>query len=93
MKNVKVPATGCAHCRATLALLEALARERGVDIEREKVEVMPAIIGYGVMATPGGGGATGGGARRRRAGPDQGRGLVLASVPHRRLWAVSVPTA
>lgn len=53
MKNVKVLGTGCANCRATLALVEAVARERGVEIELEKVEDLPAIIGYGVMATPG----------------------------------------
>lgn len=53
MKNVKVLGTGCANCRNTVALVEEVARARGVDISLEKVEDMPAIIGYGVMSTPG----------------------------------------
>jgi small redox-active disulfide protein 2 len=52
MKNVKVLGTGCANCRNTVQLVEAVARERGVDIVLEKVEDMQAIIGYGVMRTP-----------------------------------------
>jgi len=53
MKNVKVLGTGCANCRNTIALIEAVAREKGVEITLEKVEDMAAIIGYGVMSTPG----------------------------------------
>lgn len=53
MKNIKVLGTGCANCRNTIALIEAVAREKGVEVTIEKVEDMAAIIGYGVMATPG----------------------------------------
>lgn len=53
MKNVKVLGTGCANCRNTVALIEAVAKERGADITFEKVEDLPAIISYGVMSTPG----------------------------------------
>ena len=53
MKNVKILGTGCANCRNTLALVEAVARDKGVAIELEKVEDLPAIMGYGVMSTPG----------------------------------------
>lgn len=53
MKNVKVLGTGCANCRNTVALIEAVAKERGADITLEKVEDLPAIISYGVMSTPG----------------------------------------
>jgi len=53
MKNVKVLGTGCANCKNTLALVEQVAREKGVQIELEKVEDLPAIMGYGVMSTPG----------------------------------------
>jgi small redox-active disulfide protein 2 len=53
MKNVKILGTGCANCKNTLALVEAVAREKGVAITLEKVEDLPAIIGYGVMSTPG----------------------------------------
>jgi len=53
MKNVKVLGTGCANCRNTLALIEAVAKERGAGIALEKVEDLPSIMGYGVMSTPG----------------------------------------
>ncbi|MEI7612220.1 MAG: thioredoxin family protein [Betaproteobacteria bacterium] len=53
MKNVKILGTGCANCKNTLALVEAVAREKGVAIALEKIEDLPSIIGYGVMSTPG----------------------------------------
>ena len=53
MKDVKILGTGCANCKNTLALVEAVAREKGVPIALEKVEDLPAIMGYGVMSTPG----------------------------------------
>jgi small redox-active disulfide protein 2 len=53
MKNVKVLGTGCANCRNTVALIEAVAREKGAQIALEKVEDLPAIISYNVMSTPG----------------------------------------
>lgn len=53
MKDVKILGTGCANCKNTLALVEAVARERNVQIALEKVEDLPAIMGYGVVSTPG----------------------------------------
>ena len=53
MKHVKILGTGCANCRNTLALVEAVAKECGVDISLEKVENLPDIMSYGVMSTPG----------------------------------------
>ena len=53
MRDVKILGTGCANCRNTLALVEQVAKEKGVAIKLEKVEDLPAIIGYGVMSTPG----------------------------------------
>jgi small redox-active disulfide protein 2 len=53
MKNVKVLGTGCANCKRTLALIEEVAKASGVDVELEKVEDIAAIMGYGVMSTPG----------------------------------------
>ena len=53
MKNVKVLGTGCANCKNTLALIETIAREKGVQIALEKVEDLPSIMGFGVMSTPG----------------------------------------
>jgi len=53
MKNVKILGTGCANCKNTLALVEAVARARGVQIELEKVEDLQSIMSYNVTSTPG----------------------------------------
>lgn len=53
MKNIKVLGTGCANCNATMKLIEETAKAKGVEIQLEKVEDMAAILGYGVMSTPG----------------------------------------
>ena len=53
MKDVKVLGTGCANFRNTVALIEAVAKERGAEITLEKVEDMPSIMSYGIMSTPG----------------------------------------
>lgn len=53
MKNIKVLGTGCANCKTTLKLIEAMAKEKGAEIQLEKIEDLQAIMGYGVMSTPG----------------------------------------
>ncbi|MEJ2362724.1 MAG: thioredoxin family protein [Gammaproteobacteria bacterium] len=53
MKNIKVLGSGCTNCKRTQALIEEVARAKGIDIELEKVEDIGAIMGYGVMSTPG----------------------------------------
>lgn len=53
MKSVKILGTGCANCKNTLALVETVAREKGVAVDLAKVEDLPSIMGYGVMSTPG----------------------------------------
>ena len=53
MKNIKVLGTGCANCKTTLKLIEEMAKEKGVELQLEKVEDLQAIMGYGVMSTPG----------------------------------------
>lgn len=53
MKNIKVLGTGCANCKTTLKLVEEVAREKGVEIQLEKVEELQDIMRYGVMSTPG----------------------------------------
>jgi small redox-active disulfide protein 2 len=53
MKNIKVLGTGCANCKTTLKLIEDIAKEKGVEIQIEKIEDIQAIIAYGVMSTPG----------------------------------------
>ena len=53
MKNIKILGTGCANCKNTYALVETVAREKGVEFTMEKVEDLPSIMGFGVMSTPG----------------------------------------
>jgi small redox-active disulfide protein 2 len=53
MKDIKVLGTGCANCKTTVKLIEEVAAEKGVAVQLEKVEDIQAILGYGVMSTPG----------------------------------------
>jgi small redox-active disulfide protein 2 len=53
MKNIKVLGTGCANCKTTYKLIEEAAAAKGVAVQIEKVEDLQAILGYGVMSTPG----------------------------------------
>lgn len=53
MKDIKVLGSGCRNCVNTAALIEDRARALGVDVTVEKVTDMAAILGYGVMRTPG----------------------------------------
>ncbi len=53
MKNVKVLGSGCANCETTAKLISDIAASKGIAIELEKVTDMAAILGYGVMTTPG----------------------------------------
>ena len=51
--DIKVLGTGCANCRNTIALIEQVAKAKGVSMTLSKVEEMRDIVGYGVMRTPG----------------------------------------
>ena len=51
--DIKVLGTGCANCRNTVALIEDVAKTKGVAFQLEKVEEMRDIMAYGVMRTPG----------------------------------------
>ncbi|NWG74938.1 MAG: thioredoxin family protein [Rubrivivax sp.] len=51
--DVKVLGTGCANCRNTIALIEQVARDKGVPVSVSKVEELREIMSYGVMSTPG----------------------------------------
>lgn len=53
MKDIKVLGTGCANCRTTIALIEEVAREKGVPVALQKVEDIKDIMSYGIMSTPG----------------------------------------
>ena len=53
VKQVKVLGTGCPKCRATMQLVEEVARQKGVEIQLEKVEEIQDIARYGILSTPG----------------------------------------
>lgn len=53
MKEVKVLGTGCANCRATVALIEQVAKAQGVAVNLQKVEALRDIVSYGILSTPG----------------------------------------
>jgi len=51
--DIKVLGTGCANCKNTIALIEQIAKVKGVNVSLSKVEELREIMGYGVMSTPG----------------------------------------
>ncbi len=53
MKTFKVLGSGCKKCNVTADLINKRAAEMGLEIAVEKVTDMAAIMGYGVMSTPG----------------------------------------
>ena len=53
MKDIKVLGSGCRNCDVTAKLIEEVASVKGVALHLEKVTDMAAILGYGVMSTPG----------------------------------------
>lgn len=53
MKDIKVLGTGCANCKSTIALIEQVAKAKGIAVTLQKVEEIKDIMAYGVMSTPG----------------------------------------
>nr|WP_114654319.1 thioredoxin family protein [Polynucleobacter necessarius] len=53
MMDIKVLGTGCSNCKATVKLVEEVAKERGVSITMEKVEDIQDIMKFNIMSTPG----------------------------------------
>jgi len=51
--DIKVLGTGCANCKHTIALIEQVAKDKGVPVTLAKIEELREIMGYGVMSTPG----------------------------------------
>ena len=49
----KVLGSGCRDCNATFDLIRSVAVAKGIDIALAKMEDAGAILGYGVMSTPG----------------------------------------
>ena len=53
VSSVKVLGTGCANCKATVRLIEEVARVLGRPVTIEKVEELQDIMAYGILSTPG----------------------------------------
>ncbi|WP_018076037.1 thioredoxin family protein [Novosphingobium nitrogenifigens] len=53
MKDVKVLGPGCKRCQATQAMVEAAARDLGLEVAVEKVTDYAEMAKYGILATPG----------------------------------------
>ena len=53
MKNIKVLGPGCANCKTVANLITAVAEEKGIAIELEKVEEIREIMSFGILSTPG----------------------------------------
>lgn len=51
--DIKVLGTGCANCKNTIALIQQVAKDKGVQVTLDKVEELREIMGFGVMSTPG----------------------------------------
>jgi small redox-active disulfide protein 2 len=52
MKDIKVLGAGCANCKATVRLVEEVAKAKGVEIALEKIEDIQKIMAYNIMSTP-----------------------------------------
>ena len=52
--DIKVLGTGCCgNCSSTIALIEQVARDKGVPVTLSKVDELREILAHGVMSTPG----------------------------------------
>ncbi|CCF22136.1 putative glutaredoxin family protein/Thio-disulfide isomerase (plasmid) [Pseudorhizobium banfieldiae] len=51
--EIKVLGPGCAKCKATVDILEKVAKAKGANVTISKVEDIREIVSYGVMSTPG----------------------------------------
>ncbi len=50
--KIEILGTGCAKCKKTEKIVREAVKEKGLNIEIEKVEEMDKIIDRGVMMTP-----------------------------------------
>ena len=50
--EIKVLGTGCAGCNHTFAMIEQVAKDKGVAIEISKVNQIQDIMRYNIMSLP-----------------------------------------
>jgi small redox-active disulfide protein 2 len=53
MTHIEILGPGCTKCQVLYQRVDQAAKELGIEYEITKVTDIEAIIGYGVMATPG----------------------------------------
>ncbi|MGD9712594.1 MAG: thioredoxin family protein [Thermomicrobiales bacterium] len=53
MKDIKVLGPGCKRCQATQDMVEAAARDLGLEISINKVTDYAEMAKYGIVSTPG----------------------------------------
>jgi len=53
MKDIKVLGPGCKRCQAAQDMVEAAARDLGLEIAIEKVTDYAEMAKYGIVSTPG----------------------------------------
>jgi len=53
MKAISVLGPGCSNCKSNAALIEAVARKKGIEIHLTKVDDVKNIMQYGFMSPPG----------------------------------------
>jgi small redox-active disulfide protein 2 len=51
-KIIKILGTGCPRCQQTVAVVEDVVKQNGIDAIIEKVENITDIMKYNVLATP-----------------------------------------
>lgn len=51
--DIKVLGTGCANCKRTVEMIQQAAQAKGIAVNIEKIEDIRAIMGYGILSTPG----------------------------------------
>lgn len=52
MKHIKILGTGCPKCKKTIALVEEVVKEIGVEATVERVEDIMEIMKYNILSTP-----------------------------------------
>jgi small redox-active disulfide protein 2 len=51
--HIKVLGSGCANCKATIALIEQITKVKGMSVNLKRVEDIKNIMAYDLMSTPG----------------------------------------
>lgn len=51
--DIKVLGTGCANCKRTVEMIQQAAQAKGIAVNIEKIEDIQAIMGHGILSTPG----------------------------------------